>query len=78
MIQIIFPDLNALETRKPRKILLESGGAQTVLLRKINDLSDHTLAVGPRYQMSDIRCTAVNHLGEHTSGVLSNFLHNLS
>ncbi|KAL5274584.1 TRUB2 family protein [Megaselia abdita] len=63
-------DLNALNVRPPRQILLESGGAQNVVLRKVNDLSDHILAVGPRYQIKDIKCSVVNHLGEHTSGVL--------
>lgn len=63
-------DLNALDVRPQRQLLLETGGAQDVVLRKINDLSDHVLAVGPRYQMADIKCGVLNKLGEHTSGVL--------
>lgn len=66
-------DLNALEGRPQRQILLEPGGDQNVVLRKINDLSDDVLAVGARYQVKDIKCNAVNQLGDHTSGVLGKY-----
>lgn len=35
------------------------------------DLSDHVLAVGPRYQIEDVKCTIAQQLGDNTSGVLS-------
>lgn len=64
-------DLNQLEVREPRKLeMLEPGGDQGPVVRKIADLSDHVLAVGPRYQMQDIKCAPVVKLGFHTSGVL--------
>ncbi|XP_036333227.1 mitochondrial mRNA pseudouridine synthase Trub2 [Rhagoletis pomonella] len=71
----ITKDLNEMQVREPRKLeipLLEPGGAANPLLRKMEsiDLSDHILATGPRYQISDIRCALVAGLGRHTSGVL--------
>lgn len=64
-------DLNNLEVRPPRQIeMLEPGGDQGPIVRKIADLSDDILAVGPRYQMKDIKCAPVAKLGFHTSGVL--------
>ncbi|XP_055853949.1 pseudouridylate synthase TRUB2, mitochondrial [Episyrphus balteatus] len=64
-------DLNQLEVREPRKMeMLEPGGDQGPVVRKVADLSDHILSVGPRYQMQDIKCAPVSKVGFHTSGVL--------
>lgn len=68
-------DLNQMETREPRKMLnidLQSNGSgkPEYSVRVEPDLSDHVLAVGPRYQIEDIKCNVVTNLGENTSGVL--------
>lgn len=54
-------------------LMLEPGGDQRPIVRRVADLSDYDLAVGARYQMSDIRCALVADVGIHTSGVLRRF-----
>lgn len=68
-------DLNDMSVRESRDaedetLLLEPGGAQNPVVRKVASLSDHVLAVGPRYQITDIRSAPAGSLGVHTSGVL--------
>ena len=67
----MFLDLNKLETRQPRQRLsIESSGGSEYCVKVQPDLADHVLAVGPRYQIDDIRCGVASHLGQNTSGVL--------
>lgn len=52
--------------------LLGTGGDADPILHKIHEqnLSQHLLSTGPRYEIDDIRCSPVAGLGLHTSGVL--------
>lgn len=68
-------DLNQLEVREPRqRLCIEPGGSQNYVIRKVMDISDHVLAVGLRYQMSDFKSASAAPVGIHTSGVLSKYL----
>lgn len=55
------------------RIAIESGGPEKYFIRRMEDLSDHVLAVGPRYEMTDIKCSIASRLGPNTSGVLRRF-----
>lgn len=65
-----------MKTREPRKYMSidivdpEKGGEPAFAVRVQPDLSDHVLAVGPRYQIEDVKCNVGANLGENTSGVL--------
>lgn len=62
-----------MEVRGPsEQIQIEAGGNNfsKFLVRRIPNLADHVLAVGPRYQISDVRSSIANNLGKLTSGVL--------
>lgn len=65
-----------METREPRKMVnidfrpTSKGGPAEYSVRVGPDLSDHVLAVGPRYQIEDVKCNVATNLGENTSGVL--------
>lgn len=62
-----------METRAPRQMInidLKPNAEEGYSVRVEPDLSDHVLAVGPRYQIEDVKCNVVTNLGENTSGVL--------
>lgn len=64
-----------METRPPRKMInidlqRNSSGQSEYSVRVEPDLSDHVLAVGPRYQIEDVKCNLATNLGDNTSGVL--------
>lgn len=64
-------DLNLMENREPRKLLkIESKTNENYIVQIETDLSDHVLAVGPRYQIEDVHCNIATNLGLNTSGVL--------
>uniref|UniRef100_A0A336MKI3 CSON013563 protein n=1 Tax=Culicoides sonorensis TaxID=179676 RepID=A0A336MKI3_CULSO len=66
-------DLNELDVRPPSKRVEISRPNELISNYKVDlitDLSDTLKAVGPRYQMRDIRCIPAVHLGRNTSGVL--------
>ncbi|CAD7093409.1 unnamed protein product [Hermetia illucens] len=64
-------DLNSLKVREPiQRVAIEPGGNQKYLIRKEQNLADHVLAVGPRYQLKDFKFNVAAGLGPHTSGVL--------
>lgn len=72
MVLFIFvADLNSLKVREPiQRVAIEPGGNQKYLIRKEQNLADHVLAVGPRYQLKDFKFNVAAGLGPHTSGVL--------
>lgn len=67
-----FAELNQLECRPPRQMIsIDKDANQDYQVKVKTDLSDHVLAVGPRYQIEDVRCNVASHLADNTSGVLS-------
>lgn len=74
LIEVSLSDLNSLEVRPPRPMITiapsdTSPNGYAVSVEE--NLGDHVLAVGPRYEYQDIKCVAANFLGRNTSGVLS-------
>ena len=64
-----------MNVRPPRqRLAIESGGPEKYFIRKVEDLADHVLAAGPRYEMTDLKVSIANRLGPHTSGVMSKCL----
>lgn len=57
-----------------QRLEIESGDNSKYLVRTANDLSDHVLAVGPRYQIDDFKFNVARHLASKSSGVLRMFL----
>lgn len=65
--------------RPPRyRVNVETVTDKQFKVKVEEDLSDHILAVGERYQNSDIKCVPAATLGEHSSGVLSRFTYLIS
>lgn len=68
-------DLNALEVRETRPMVAirpDPDNPAEYAVQIVDNLGDHVLATGPRYDYQDIRCSAGLHLGKNTSGVLCN------
>lgn len=67
-----------MQVREPRQMLQitndDDGNATNYKVNVESDLSDHVLAVGPRYQIEDVKCNIAQQLGDNTSGVLSTLL----
>lgn len=67
-------ELNQMIVRPPRyRVNIETATDKQFKVKVEEDFSDHILAVGERYQNSDIKCVPAATLGELSSGVLSRF-----
>uniref|UniRef100_A0AAG5CQG5 Pseudouridine synthase II N-terminal domain-containing protein n=1 Tax=Anopheles atroparvus TaxID=41427 RepID=A0AAG5CQG5_ANOAO len=63
-------DLNQLEVRPSlQRVVIEDGFESKLVVRKVEDLSDNLLVVGPRYQPDDVKCRFCANHGRFTSGV---------
>ncbi|KAL7037445.1 hypothetical protein ACKWTF_009223 [Chironomus riparius] len=72
IISNICRDLNELSVRPPRKrVLIEPSTDCKYIVKTQNDLSDHVLVVGDRYQNCDIIMSGSHNLGKLTSGVMT-------
>lgn len=61
--------------RPPRyRVNIETATENQFKVKVEEDLSDHILAVGERYQNSDVKCVPAATLGERSSGVLRKFI----
>lgn len=83
MLNIQCTDVGAIQairqqTGGPALLTSSSSNLPAFRVTVETDLSDHVLAVGPRYQIDDMRCNVVSTLGENTSGLLREFLYNSS
>lgn len=66
-------DINSLETRPPReRVVITNAKNNDYDVNVEPDWSDHVLAAGPRYEISDFKLSS-SHLGRLTSGVLRMF-----
>lgn len=64
-----------MKVRSPRfRVQIESATQNRFKVKVEEDLSDCVLAVGARYQISDIKCIPVASLGQQTSGVLGKLI----
>lgn len=68
-------DLNAMKVRPPKRRMIEASSGDGVgkCLVSHQDLADHVLVVGDRYQPQDFKATPVIRLGSFTSGLLRKF-----
>ncbi|XP_071040704.1 pseudouridylate synthase TRUB2, mitochondrial [Parasteatoda tepidariorum] len=66
-------DINAMEKRTPKDLVLLKGSiatGQPFSVEVSSNFADHELVVGQRYQRQDIRLKAIDTLGVNTSGVM--------
>lgn len=64
-------DLNSLDVRPTRSMVTIDPSPNGYEVKVVENMGDHILAVGPRYDFKDIRCSVATHLGKNTSGVMS-------
>lgn len=65
-------DLNSMKLEEPKPLVqIDSTDNKNYSVQLVPNVGQDILATGPRYTQDMLKITAADHLGVHTSGVLS-------